>query len=109
MFTVIAISYLLRGAGCVALGLEFFLAVLGMCADPFNQYQIILIAHLDHESVGVALDVKDHPVVGQKVGAAVAIFDVLRASPTLSFNVDLPRVELSTGISVFGPECFKKG
>ncbi len=49
----------------------------------------------------VPLDIKYDPVVGQEVGAPVSLPDVMRRTPVLPFDVDLPRVELTPDVGMF--------
>jgi len=72
-----------------------------MCPDPLHYHQSVLIPDLNDQTMLVALDVKDDSVVGQEVRAPISLPDVMRGSPVLPFDVDLPRVELASGVGMF--------
>ncbi len=87
---------------------KFLLVVLGMSADPFHYHQATQIAHLNHQPVTVALDVEDHSVVGQKIGAAVTLLDILRCLPLAAFDFNLPSIQRSPSIGMGLLEPLKK-
>ena len=87
---------------------KFLLVVLGMSADPFHYHQATQIAHLDHQSIAIALDVEDHPIAGQKIRAAVALFDVLACLPLAAFDFATPRIQRTSGIRMRSLEPFGK-
>jgi hypothetical protein len=72
-----------------------------MCPDPLHYHQSVPIPDLNDQTMLVALDVKDDSVVGQEVRAPISLPDVMRGSPVLPFDVDLPRVELASGVGMF--------
>src|SRR5690606_5136188 len=55
--------------------------VLSMCAHPLNPDNTVLVTHLNHQAVVITLDIKYDPVVVEKVGTAVAVFNILRCLP----------------------------
>lgn len=87
---------------------KFLLVVPGMGADPFHHYQAAHIAHLDHQSIAIALDVENHPVFGQKIGTAVPLLYVLRCLPVAKLDFVSPCVQWTPGIRVRTLELFKK-
>jgi hypothetical protein len=87
---------------------KFLLVVLGMGADPFDNDQTTQIANLDYQPIPVALDIEDHPVAGQKVGAAVTLFDVLRCLPLAALDFVLPCIQRPPGIGMGLLEPLKK-
>lgn len=76
---------------------KFLLVVLGMGADPFHNHPTTTIANLDYQPIPVALDVEYDSVVGQKIGAAVALLNVLRCLPLAALDFVLPGIQRSTG------------
>lgn len=87
---------------------KFLLVVLGMGADPFHNYQPTSIANLNYQPVTVALDVEDHSVVGQKIGTAVTLLDVLGCLPLAAFDINLPGIQRSPSIGMGLLEPLKK-
>lgn len=79
---------------------KFLLVVLGMGADPFHNHPTTTIANLDYQPIPVALDVEYDSVVGQKIGAAVALLNVLRCLPLAALDFVLPGIQRSTGIGM---------
>jgi hypothetical protein len=65
-----------------------------MGTHPFDQQHPVLVLHLHYQPVGVALDVENYPVVGQKAGTGEADLDVLRRLPCVQRTARV-RVALS--------------
>src|SRR5690606_9259592 len=55
--------------------------VLSMCTHPLNPDNTVLVTYLNHQAVVITLDIKYDPVVVEKVGTAVAVFNVLWCFP----------------------------
>ena len=75
-----------------------------MSANPLDQDHTVLVLGLDDQSVGVALDVKNHLVVCQKAGTGVSALDVLWTRPLSALGLNSPGVKWPTCISVFAVE-----
>ena len=73
--------------------LEPLLIVFSMRPDPFNTRNTMLVAYFDDQAVMVTFDVEYHSVVGQKVSAAMAVFNVLRSSPVRIYSLIEPSVQ----------------
>ena len=60
---------------------EFFPAVFGVCAHPFDDNQSIEVDHLDNNPVVIAFDIEDDTVASQKICATECVLDVLWCTP----------------------------
>jgi hypothetical protein len=49
----------------------------------------------------VPFEVKYDPVVGQEVCAPTPLPDAMRRTPVLPFHIDLPRIKLTSDVSMF--------
>lgn len=88
--------------------LKLLLVVLGMGADPFHNNQTTQIAHLDHQSITVALDIEYHPVVGQKICAAVTLLYVPGCLPQAILDFISPSIQRAPGVGMGLLEPLKK-
>ena len=67
------------------------------------------IVDLHHQSVGVALDVKDYSIVAHDTRVAILPFDFIRRIPILLFDYTIPSKQRILGVRVTLPalpECF---
>lgn len=67
-----------------------------MGANPLDHNQSILVTHLHYEPVRIAFDIEDHPVVSKKIGAPIAILDVLGRLPVRRGDFSLPGVQCTS-------------
>jgi len=48
--------------------LKLFFAVLGVGANPFDYDYPASIPNLNHQPIGISLDIENNPIVRQKIG-----------------------------------------
>jgi hypothetical protein len=93
---------MVMGLGLDGFGVDF--VILGVSADEPDEDAAGLVIDANDQAVGVALDVEDHAVIGQDVGVAVAILDVLKGAPISVASLVVPSLERSLGGRVGLPE-----
>lgn len=83
------------------------LVVGGVGADEADEGDAGVEMNANDEAVGIALDVKDDAVAGQKIGGAIAGFDVGERFPIGVLGFVKPSFERLLRVGVFLPEILQ--
>jgi hypothetical protein len=78
-----------------------------MGAYEANEYAVGVIMDENDETVSVALDVENYPVVRDDVGAAIVVLDVLKRPPVGGLGFVVPSLQRLFRIGVRLPELPK--
>ena len=76
--------------------------------EPYVNYAVEVVDP-HHQSVGIALDVKDYPIVAHDTRVAILPFDFSRRIPILLLDYTIPSKQRVLGVRVTLPalpECF---
>jgi len=79
-----------------------------MGADKADEANAGVVMDFYDEAVGVAIDVEDHPVAGQRVGGRIAVFDVRWPGPLGRRRFIKLRLYGGLGIGVGGAELAER-
>src|SRR5450755_1457116 len=81
-----------------------------MRAKELDVHRTVLIGDSDYQSIVIALDIEDHPVVADDARAAILILDVLGTGPVRRPGFCVPRLQRLFGILVrrVGPKGFER-
>ncbi len=89
--------------------LKFLLAVLGMCAYPFDYDYPAPVSDLHNQTVRITFDIKDNPVISQEISSFISPLYVLRCLPYFPRNLVAPRIQLPANVGVTTFKIFEQG
>ena len=78
-----------------------------MCSYKSDPNHMVIIVYLYDQSVFVSFDIKYHPIIFQKAGAWIFLFNVFRRFPFFTTWFLKPRLQLLLTVGMFFPKFSK--
>jgi len=79
-----------------------------MGSNPFDYNYPTPVSDLHNQSVRITFNIKNHPVISQKIGRFISPFNILGCLPGFPPDFIAPSVQLASNISVLTLELFEQ-